>query len=107
AVAWGLLVALRLSVARAGLAPRTADALARRVLRLVSPPAPSPAALRGMPDLLAGDKKADRAGLRAVLLAGPGRPTLVRVERIEVEGALEETLARYNRVGWVSPVFRA
>jgi len=107
AVAWGLLAALRLSVARAGLAPRAADALARRVLRLVSPPVPSPAAVRGMPDLLAGDKKADRAGLKAVLLAGPGRPLLVRVDKGELAGAFEETLARYNRVGWVSPGFRA
>ena len=107
AVAWGLLAALRLSVARAGLAPVAADALARRVLRLVSPPVPSPAAMRGMPDLLAGDKKADRAGLNAVLLAGPGQPMLVRVERAELVGAFEETLGRYNRVGWVSPGFRA
>jgi 3-dehydroquinate synthase len=106
AVAWGLLAALRLSVARAGLAPAIADALARRVLRLVSPPVPSPAAARGMPALLAGDKKADRAGLNAVLLAGPGRPMLVRVERAELAGAFEETLGRYNKVGWVSPGFR-
>jgi 3-dehydroquinate synthase len=107
AVAWGLLAALRLSVARAGLAPRAADALARRVLRLVSPPVPSRAAVRGMPDLLVGDKKADRAGLNAVLLAGPGRPRLVRVERTELAAAFEESLGRYNRVGWVSPGFRA
>jgi len=107
AVAWGLLAALRLSVARAGLAPRVADALARRVIRLVSPPVPSPTAVRGMSDLLASDKKADRAGLNAVLLAGPGRPMLVRVEQAELVGAFEETLGRYNRVGWVSPGFRA
>jgi 3-dehydroquinate synthase len=107
AVAWGLLAALRLSVARAGLAPGAADALARRVGRLVSPPVPSATAVRGMPDLLAKDKKADRAGLNAVLLAGPGRPMLVRVERGELARAFEESLARYNRVGWVSPGFRA
>ena len=107
AVAWGLLAALRLSVARAGLAPRVADALARRVMRLVSPPVPSPAAVRRMPELLSGDKKADRAGLRAVLLAGPGRTVLVRVETTELAGAFEEALGRYNRVGWVSPGFRA
>jgi len=107
AVAWGLLAALRLSVARAGLAPGSADALARRVKRLVSPPAPSPAAVRGMPDLLERDKKADRAGLNAVLLARPGRPMLVRVERAELVAAFDEALGRYNRVGWVSPGFRA
>ncbi len=107
AVAWGLLAALRLSVARAGLAPRAADALARRVMRLVSPPVPTRAAVRRTPDFLAGDKKADRAGLNAVLLAGPGRPRLVRVERAELAGAFEESLGRYNRVGWVSPGFRA
>ncbi|HEX7616580.1 MAG TPA: 3-dehydroquinate synthase family protein [Thermoanaerobaculia bacterium] len=106
AVAWGLLAALRLSVARAGLAPGAADALARRVGRLVSPPVPSATAVRGMPNLLAKDKKADRAGLNAVLLAGPGRPMLVRVERGELARAFEESLARYNRVGWVSPGFR-
>lgn len=107
AVAWGLLAALRLSVARAGLGSAAADALARRVLRLVSPPYPSRAAIRDMPGLLAGDKKADRAGLRAVLLASPGRPTLLRVEREELTGAFEEALERYNRVGWVSPGFPA
>jgi 3-dehydroquinate synthetase len=107
AVAWGLLAALRVSVARAGLAAETADALARRILRLVSPPVPSPAAVRGMPVLLAGDKKADRAGLNAVLLAGPGRPTLARVERAELAEAFEEALGRYNKVGWVLPGFRA
>lgn len=107
AVAWGLLAALRLSVARAGLGPATADALARRVLRLVSPPCPSRAAICAMPDLLAGDKKADRAGLRAVLLTSPGRPSLVRVEREELTGAFEDALERYNRVGWVSPGFPA
>ncbi|MEO8587706.1 MAG: 3-dehydroquinate synthase family protein [Acidobacteriota bacterium] len=107
AVAWGLLAALRLSVARAGLEPRAAEALAQRVMRLVSPPVPSAAAVRGMPRLLEADKKADRAGLHAVLLAGPGRPMLVRVERAEVAGAFEESLRRYNRVGWVSPGFPA
>jgi len=107
AVAWGLLAALRLSVARAGLAPGLADALARRVMRLVSPPVPSSAALRGMPRLLAADKKADRVGLNAVLLAGPGRPMLVRVAAAELAGAFDEALGRYNRVGWVSPGFRA
>ncbi|MDL2716408.1 MAG: 3-dehydroquinate synthase family protein [Acidobacteriota bacterium] len=107
AVAWGLLAALRLSVARAGLAPRTADALMQRVMRLVSPPVPSPAAVRGMPGLLMADKKADRAGLNAVLLAGPGRPMLVRVETAELARAFDEALGRYNRVGWVSPGFRA
>ncbi len=107
AVAWGLLAALRLSVARARLAPGVADALARRVMTLVLPPVPSAAAVRGMPDLLAGDKKADRAGLNAVLLAGPGGPMLVRVERAELAGAFEEALGRYNRVGWVSPGFHA
>jgi 3-dehydroquinate synthetase len=107
AVAWGLLAELRLSVARAGLAPGTADALARRVLSLVAPPVPSPSAVRAMPGRLAGDKKADRAGLRAVLLAAPGRPTLARVEAAELAGAFAEALARYNTVGWVSPESRA
>ena len=106
AVAWGLLAALRLSVARAGLAPGLADAMAERVLSLVAPPAPSAAAVRGTPGRFAADKKADRSGLRAVLLAAPGRSRLVRTERAELAGAFAEALARYNRVGWVSPEYR-
>jgi hypothetical protein len=45
-----------------------------------------------MPGFLAGDKKSDRGGLVAVLLAGPGRPKLVRVERAELVKAFEEAL---------------
>ncbi len=107
AVAWGLLAALRLSVARAGLESGAADALAARVLRLVAPPRPSGAVVRAMPEFLHSDKKNDRGGLRAVLLERAGHPALARVEPAELAGALDEALERYNRVGWVSPGFRA
>jgi 3-dehydroquinate synthetase len=106
AVAWGLLAALDLSVARAGLAPSVAAALGRRVLRLVAPPRPTAASLRAYPALLGADKKADRKGLRAVLLARPGRVVLERVEAEALVEALDGVLARYNRVGWVLPGFR-
>jgi 3-dehydroquinate synthase len=96
AVAWGLLAALRLSVTRGGLAPGVAEALAASVVRLVSPPRPSTAAVRGVSALLHADKKADRAGLKAILLARPGRAVLVRVEAAELVGALEGALGGYN-----------
>ncbi len=99
AVAWGLLAALRLSVTRAGLAPWMAEALSERVARLVSPPRPSAAAARAVPALLRADKKADRAGLRAVLLARPGRTVLARVEAGELVEAFEGALGSYNTVG--------
>lgn len=96
AVAWGLLAALRLSVARAGLDPGTADALAARVLRLARPPRPRPGDVRAVPRLLGADKKADRGGLRAVLLERAGSVRLERVPGGDVAAALEEALGRYN-----------
>lgn len=96
AVAWGLLAALRLSVARAGLAPRAADALAQRVLTLARPPSPRPAEVRAAPRLLGADKKADRGGLVAALLERPGAVRRTRVSVEEVSSALREALARYN-----------
>jgi 3-dehydroquinate synthase len=107
AVAWGLLAALRLSVTRAGLPGRTAELLAGRVVRLVRAPRLAAAAARGVSALLRADKKGDRLGLRAVVLARPGRAVLVRVEAAELVEAFEDVLARYNTVGWVFPGFRA
>ena len=107
AVAWGLLAALRLSVKRAGLPRATAEALAGRVVRLVRAPLPSAAAVRSVPALLRADKKADRLGLRAVVLARPGRAMLVSADADELLEAFDGVLARYNTVGWVSPEFRA
>ena len=107
AVAWGLLAALRLSVTRAGLPRGTAKALAGRVVRLVRAPRPSAAAVRGVSALLCADKKANRLGLRAVVLAGPGRAVLVSADATELLEAFEGVLARYNRVGWVLPGFPA
>jgi 3-dehydroquinate synthetase len=95
-VAWGLLAALRLSVARAGLAPAVADALARRVLALARPPRPRPSEIRGVPRRLGADKKADSAGLVAVLLEAPGSVRVVRVAADEVAMALKDALTRYN-----------
>ncbi len=96
AVAWGLLAALRLSVARAGLAPAVADALAARVLRLARPPRPRLAEVTKVSRLVSGDKKADRRGLVAVLLERPGSVRLSRVAGADVASALREALARYN-----------
>jgi 3-dehydroquinate synthase len=96
AVAWGLLAALRLSVAHAGLAPAAADALAARVLALARPPRPRPAEVRAAARFLAADKKADRRGLVVVLLEGPGSVRLVRASAAGVAAALVEALARYN-----------
>ncbi len=96
AVAWGLLAALRLSVARAGLAPAAADALAARVLALARPPRPRPAEVRAAPHLLGADKKADRRGLVAVLLEKPGSVRVEPVAAADVAAALDEALARYN-----------
>jgi 3-dehydroquinate synthase len=96
AVAWGLLAALRLSVRRAGLDAPLADALAERVLRVARPPRPRPAEVRAASGLLGADKKADRLGLHAVLLARPGAARLRRVAARDLEAALAEALARYN-----------
>ncbi len=95
AVAWGLLAALRLSVARAGLEPAAADALAARVLALARPPRPRPAEVRGGPAPRRGQeggparargRPARAAGLRP---PGPGR-------RVRGGRGLGEALARYN-----------
>jgi hypothetical protein len=52
--------------------------------------------VRAAPRLLGADKKADRAGLVAVLLERPGSVRLVRAAAAEVAAALDEALARYN-----------
>ncbi len=96
AVAWGLLAALRLSVERAGLDPRAADALAARVLRLARPRAPRPAEVRAARRFLGTDKKADRRGLSAVLLERPGSVRVARVSAGDLAAALAEALGRYN-----------
>jgi 3-dehydroquinate synthase len=107
AVAWGLLAALHLSVRRAGLSRGTAEALSERVVLLVRAPQPSAVAVRGVAALLRADKKADRLGLRAVVLSRPGRAVLMRAEAAELLEALEGVLTRYNSLGWVSPGFPA
>jgi 3-dehydroquinate synthetase len=96
AVAWGLLAALRLSVAHAGLGADTADALAARLLRLARPPRPRPAEVRAAPQFLGADKKADQHGLNAVLLERPGSVRVAHVSVADVAAALSEALARYN-----------
>jgi 3-dehydroquinate synthetase len=99
AVSWGLLAALRLSEERAGLSPRTADAGREWIRTLVRPPRPPAQALEEWPAHLKADKKADREGLVAVLLAAPGRTTLGRVTPRELSEAFEAALASYNRPG--------
>jgi 3-dehydroquinate synthase len=97
AVAWGLLAALALSVRQAGLDPETAETLSLTTLRLVTPRFPSRQALTGWRDVLARDKKADRNGLRAVLLARPGVVRVSRVSAGALEAALDAVLQRYNQ----------
>ncbi|HMM34468.1 MAG TPA: 3-dehydroquinate synthase family protein [Thermoanaerobaculia bacterium] len=88
AVAWGLLAALRLSTVRGRLTEplsKDADATLRGLL---APPPLSPGVRRGFPKFLPLDKKRDRAGLRDVLLDGPGRPRLARVTEEELAASL-------------------
>lgn len=93
AVAWGLLGILRLSVRAAGLAERDAARLARRIRLLVAPPRPGSRVLATWAPFLSSDKKSDSTGLRAVLLAAPGRTSIVRCTaeslREALGGALE------------------
>ena len=105
AVAWGLLAALHLSVARAGLAAGPPPRLAGRVDRLARPPRPRHRRCAESPPLLAADKKADRRGLGAVVLDGPGRAMLVSTDADELLEAFDGVLARYNSLGWVLPAF--
>ncbi len=97
AVAWGLLAALDLSVREAGLDPETADTLSLTTLRLVTPRLPSRQALAGWRAVLVHDKKADRNGLRAVLLPRPGVARVARVSAAALAASLEAVLERYNR----------
>ncbi|MGE5347145.1 MAG: hypothetical protein ACM3JH_14420, partial [Acidithiobacillales bacterium] len=97
AVAWGLLAALNLSERRAGLPPGVAARARAWIGGLVRPPRPPATALRTWRERLAADKKADRSGLVAVLLAAPGRPSILRVAPEELEAAFEECLPSYNR----------
>ncbi len=96
AVAWGLLAVLGLSERRAGLPPRVAARARAWTFGLVRPPRPPAAALRTWRERLGADKKSDRSGLVAVLLAAPGRPSLLRVAPEELEAAFGECLSSYN-----------
>ena len=99
AIGWGLLAAIRLSEERAGLAHPAADAARNWIETLVRPPLPPSAALRSWRGRLTADKKSDREGLVAVLLAAPGRTTLRRVTPRDLEAAFEASLPSYNRSG--------
>lgn len=95
AVAWGLLAAIELSQARAGLSIETAERARRWVVALRPPPIrPEWAAAAG--GFLGADKKADRRGPRAVLLAAAGRALTVRVGTEEVLAAFQAARSRYN-----------
>ncbi len=98
AVAWGLMAALTLSERRAWLAPAVAAAAREWIRTLVAPPLPAPGARRGVRTRLSSDKKADRRGLKAVLLSSPGRVVLARVAPAEICRALESCLPSYNRI---------
>lgn len=95
AVTWGLLAALELSEAVLRLPEEVASA-ARGWLASLSPPALRPAWRSGAAAFLATDKKADRLGLRVVLLAAPGRTRTRRVEAARLGEALNAALSRYN-----------
>ncbi|MFI5181724.1 MAG: 3-dehydroquinate synthase family protein [Thermoanaerobaculia bacterium] len=99
AVGWGLLTALHLSEERAGLSNRAADAAREWIGALVRPPRPPTEALRSWPMHLKADKKTDREGLVAVLLAAPGHTTLCRVTPRELAAAFESSFPSYNRPG--------
>jgi len=96
AVAWGLLATVVLSVERTGLDPTIAARAASWVLELAKPPRPVASVLSHWPAMLGADKKADRIGLRAVLLSAPGSPVVVRVSADDMADAFRTALARYN-----------
>lgn len=93
AVSWGLLAALELSELRAGLARATAR-LARSWVDALEPPRPRRAWVESAGAYLSADKKADRLGLRAVLLRAPGHAVVVRVRPDELLAALGAALNR-------------
>ena len=88
AVAWGLLAALRLSVARGLLSREAADRAEALCRSLLAPPRLSSRVLSRWPGFLAADKKRDRSGLRDVLLAAPGNALLARVDAAELVASL-------------------
>lgn len=93
AVSWGLLAALELSELEAGLPAATARR-ARSWVAALEPPRPRRSWTEAAGAFLGADKKADRLGLRAVLLSGPGRAVVVRVRPAELLAALEKALNR-------------
>jgi 3-dehydroquinate synthase len=99
AVGWGLLAMLELSVARVGLDPAVAERLSERVVRLVAPPRLTPRTLSGWVERLASDKKSDQRGLRAVLLAEPGRAVTLQVTAGDLEGSLARALRKSMPAG--------
>ncbi len=99
AIGWGLLAAIRLSEERAGLSRLAGDAARIWIETLVRPPLPTAPALRSWRGHLKADKKSDREGLVAVLLAAPGRTVLCRVKPQDLEAAFEASLPSYNRSG--------
>lgn len=88
AVAWGLLAALRLSVARGMLAEGPAGRAEGLCRELLAPPRLTTRVRERWAGFLPSDKKRDRSGLRDVLLAGPGRAVLARVEAGELAASL-------------------
>jgi len=96
AVGWGLLAALVLSERRGGLDPILSRRLGGWVVGLASPPSLGGFRLGDWPAFLEADKKADRQGLRAVVLSSAGRTASVRCRPEEAVDAFEEARRRYN-----------
>jgi shikimate kinase/3-dehydroquinate synthase len=93
AVGYGLLFALELSVAIAGLDPEVKDRMTARVHELGLPPLPELDTGRLL-DGMRVDKKRRRTGVAFVCLEGPGRPVIARdPERSAVVEAAERVLA--------------
>ncbi len=96
AIAWGLLAALVLSEKKGGLDPTLSRRLASWVISLAPPPPLDRMRIGGWPSFLRADKKGDRRGLRAVVLAGPAQTATVRCDPEEAGEAFGEARRRYN-----------
>jgi 3-dehydroquinate synthase len=95
AVAWGMLFALRLSLAR-GL-PEVEAARLRDLLRRLGPPPPPDVAAGDLVELMRRDKKARESGLDWILLERLGSG---RLERGIGAGEVERSLAAFLADPW-------
>lgn len=92
AVALGMMVAARLSVALGKLDQRSFDRIERWLIRAGLPTtAPEGFSIAACKSLMAHDKKANDEGLRFVILNGIGQATVVEVDAPLLDKALAET----------------